>query len=222
MQSREAMPLDPTADLVRALERRIAPMPRHAVPTLLAFSAGVSSTLLAAVVRKRGDLTCIVVSTGDSADLAAARVAESYLDYRIDLLRLSPERGLAIARRIAVAEPNLSMPELLDYVPVVAAADRAQGERVLAGLGGPGAPDGERPWLRALRIVAPLAGIHGRRGVARSLTSRAAAALGLPPAFARPPRRPPREGSGIGPALREIAAARGTTVRALVRRTDSH
>jgi len=108
-------------------------------------------------------------------------------------------------------------------VPVVAAADRARGARLLTGLGGPGAPEGARRWIREIGVIAPLEGIReDRHSMSRTLASQSAAVLGLPPAFARPRRRSPREGSGIGPALRGLAAARGTTLRRLVRRTDSH
>ena len=183
---------------------------------VLAFSGGLASLILAALARKRGDLRCVVVGTRGAADVQAAQVAKSFLDYPVEVMRPSPRRALTLARGIHAADPRLTLPEVLSLVPLAFVEERNAGEAVLSGFG----LVPRSPVLRR-RLEAATSRAPGLRGVfarapSRRMALRIASELGLPDAFARAPRRTPSEGSGIGPSMRAMGHARHASVSRLL------
>ena len=209
--------------LIANLEARVDAAFADRDRVALAYSGGVASTLIAAIARKRGDLTCIVVGVDGSPDLEAARVAESYLDYRLELVTLSPAEALRLARRVAAAAPRLSLRDVLALAPAFAASDRMAGNRALVGFGASRLSAGQWELLASRRLDAPLRSVlAGRGGELRALAIRCATTLGLPRDFARPRRRAPASGSGIESVLRGIATSKGTTFPRLLRPHHYH
>lgn len=197
------------ADLTAAFEGRQG--------VVLAFSGGLASLVLAALARKRGPVTCVVVGTAGAADVQAALVAKSFLDYRVKILlpsRSSIQRAILTVR---TADPRLRVDDVLPLVPVALVRERYPQDLVLSGFGLVQRSSAVARHLYLSRMEAP--GMRGPPAVAlpRSSLLRLASALAIPDAFARAPRRTPLEGSGIGPVLRAMAHAHHSSVGRLIR-----
>ena len=67
----------------------------------LAFSGGMDSLLLALCLRKFTDLRCVVVGTPSSEDVIHARKLKSTLDLNLDVIELTQQRYIRIAKTIA-------------------------------------------------------------------------------------------------------------------------
>ena len=178
---------------------------------------------MAAVARKRGDLTCLVAGVDAAPDLEASRLAETYLDYRVERVVLTGTACVRLARRIADEAPSLALAEIIDLVPLVAVRERAGGGDLLSGCV-PGRPSTEaRAYLRVLRVRAPLeAAFAVQVHPHRRLLSEAADLLGLPRTFGHARPRRPGRGSGVERALRAAARDQGAPLARLVRPVDSH
>ncbi len=183
---------------------------------VLSYSGGLASLVLAAIARKHGDVHCVVVGTRGAADVEAALVANSYLDYPVDVLRPSPSSVLRTARGLRAADPRLSLADVESLVPVTLVAERWPQECLLSGFG-------LSPRTRALERHLLGAGLRPPGGwvVAGDARSRRAVLgladlLGLPSSFSRTARRSPSEGSGIGPTLRALGHARHRSVERLL------
>jgi len=184
----------------------------------LAYSGGLGSTLLAAIARKRCDLTCYTVGLRGSADLRAAEAAALFLDYRVEQIRITPSNAVALARGLAATVPMATAPEILSLLPAWTVAARTDRRPLLAGFGTAPTSSRVRDLLPNLRISSPLLRLEeGETSAVRRRLSACADVLGIPAAFGKPRRRPPGSGSGIGPAIRQIAASRHTTIRAILR-----
>lgn len=188
-------------------------------PRLLAYSGGLACTLLAAVVRKRGEVRYFVAGVEGAADLEAAEVAETFLDYRMERIALSPDRARETAHALRLRYPRLRPLEAMDLVPIREVASRA-GAGVLAGFAqGPDSPTFSRA-LRDASVAMPLRNrTAGLRGISRADLAACARLLGLPPAFSEAPRRRPADGSGVREALRRLAEDANASPR---RRRDPH
>lgn len=209
--------------LVDWLETEIAQAIGDRKRIALAYSGGLGSTLVAAIARKRCDLTCYAVGIGGAADLEAADLAHAYLDYRIEKIRLTPSKALALARHIAAREPDAALVDVFTMVPIWAVRERVTHGTLLTGFGVESLSKRMRNLLEPLETTNPLLSLGGERGPgARERWSACADVLCLPPKFGRPRRRPPGSGSGIERATRALAAERRTTIRALVRPPDYH
>lgn len=173
-------------------------------PRFLAYSGGLASTLLASVMRKRGDVRCLVAGVEGAADLQAAGIAETFLDYRVERIVLTPARALEAVRSIRSRYPGLRPLETLDLVPITGVASRA-GAAVLAGFAqGPMSSTFSRA-LRDASIATPLrTRTEGVQAISRAGLAAGARLLGLPPTFSETPRRRPAEGSGVREALRRF------------------
>jgi len=207
------------APLVSRLESVVTHAIRGHEGVTLAFSGGLASSLLAAVARKRCTLRCLVVGIDEAPDLQAARLAQDFLDVRLETLRPSALEILRWARSIAQAAPTLRPSEVASLVPLTAVLARPQAKPVLAGFGPVPLPLAARRYLRKVDAVLPFQGV-GMRAIARATLRAAARVLGLPEAFVRSRRRPPGEGSGVWSVLRSLATHRGTTVAMLLREPD--
>lgn len=194
----------------RALSRLDAAVARAVAgreEATFAFSGGLGSLVVAALVRKRCDLECVVVGTRGSADVEAAVVARDFLDHRLSVLRPTPSQALGTARSIAAAQPRLSLGEVLALVPLRLVEERYRPLPVFSGFGLTAngtalrrALASRSRWCPGLRL--------GIEGDTRAPLVRMAFAAGLPESFVRAAPRTPAEGSGIGPALRGLAHAR--------------
>src|SRR5439155_20027785 len=87
--SKRRSPRDPmgTSRDVRGFLRRLEDRIEELVPrddrVSLAFSGGLTSTLLATVARKRCDLICLVARTPDSPDARPANAAKQHFHFRV-------------------------------------------------------------------------------------------------------------------------------------------
>ncbi len=171
---------------------------------VMAFSGGLGSLIVAALARKRGDLRCVVVGFPGSSDVQAAKVAQLFLDYRIEVLRPSRAQTFRKARAIAAAHPGLPIPEVLALLPLALVEDRHGPAPVLSGFGLTVRGSAMRDALRPRGLHCPGIGLRPEPSTRASLV-RMALALGLPESFALAAPHTPVEGSGIGPALRALA-----------------
>lgn len=189
--------------------------PRH--PTVVAFSAGLASLLLAAVARKHGDLRCVVVGTRRAADVGAAMVARDFLDYRLDVVTPTPASILETATKLRAEAPTLTLAEVLDLVPLAFVEAHRPEATVLSGFGlGPASTSLRRHTAGRPSRSPTLRQAEG--GPSRHLVVRLAREMGLPDAFIQMSHRRAAEGSGVGPTLRTLGHAHHRSVDALVRR----
>ncbi len=170
---------------------------------VLAFSGGLGSLIVAALARKRGDMRCVVVGIPGSADVEAAKVAQTFLDYPVSVLRPTATQALRAARSVAASNHCLPVPDVLALVPLVLVERRYGPRSVLSGFGltarSPALRRALQPRRRGCPGLAPRAPASTRTSVVRM-----AIALGLPESFALAASRTPIEGSGIGPMLRAL------------------
>lgn len=182
---------------------------------VLAFSGGLASLLVAALLRKRCEIRCRVVGTPHAADVEAALVAQTFLDYPVEVLEPTGPHALQIARGIRRSAPALSVGEILSLVPAALASEGRKPALVVTGLGLKAHRAPVRGVLRDWQPRSP--GLELRLGrSSRTPLRKMAEAVGLPDSFVQSSPRRPMEGSGIGPVLREMARARGTTLARLV------
>ena len=212
----------PASRLLRRLEEASGRACRGGTLPVLAFSGGLSSTLLAALLRKRGELRCIVAGLDGAADLEAARLTETYLDYRVERIRLTPRTSLSIARDLGRRAARLSPGAVLDLVPIAAVLERTKAPRVIVGAG----HEGTRVALEAIqeprRLRFPIPVASGDRTPSRRDLQACADLLGIPETFSRARRRPPARGSGVREGLETVAADEGVPLARLVHSRDYH
>ncbi len=188
---------------------------RNAV--VLAFSGGLASLVLAALVRKRCDLECVVVGMPRSADAEAAAVAQKFLDYPVRVVEPTGPAVLRAARSLRRSAPALSVAEVLSLLPSALVREDRSKNPVLTGMGlkARGAP--LRSFLEGWSAQSPGLGMRLDRSSRVALRA-LADEVGLPESFTQAAPRRPLEGSGIGPVLREMARAQGGSLARLVSR----
>ena len=184
---------------------------------VLAFSGGLASLLLAALARKRCELTSVVVGFRGSADVQAALVAQTFLDYPVTVVRPTEAQLWETAGAVRASSPSLPVPEILDLLPLVLVEENRSDPVVLSGFGLTAHTTTMRRALKVRQVSIPGSGLSVARSPRASLV-RLAQAAGLPESFVLAARRSPREGSGIGPVLRARAHARHTSLARLLSR----
>ena len=202
--------------LLRDLEARLAGIAADGEPVRLAFSGGIASLLLAALIRKRADVDCIVVGIRGAPDLRTAADERLYLDYGVTEVCLSPGRALALGRGLARRFPSWSVPEILDAVPLEAVRARLPDVSIVAGLRGPLASRRTAAAFFDRGFSCPFLAPPAIRAD-RSRLVQAARALALPQAFVRTPPRRPAIGSGVAAALRAVGREKNLTMARLLR-----
>jgi len=168
----------------------------------LAYSGGLASTLIAMIARKRCALDCVVAGVDGSPDVLAAKAAKAHLDYRVEYVVMSREDALRIRAQIVRSHPGLPWRDVHNLVPLHATLERADGRTMLSGFGVPQPGAAMVAALRRANVVWPLHTIARGTTLSRSAVQSAAAALGLPPEWARVSHRAPAEGAGIRDWLR--------------------
>lgn len=206
--------------LARRLDTALAAAFADRDRVVLAFSGGLASLVVAALARKRGPLDCVVVGTRGAADVQAAVVARSFLDYRVEVLCPSPAAILRAARSLAAAHPSLSREDVLSMVPLTLVEERHGRDLVLSGFGLSPRSVPLHRLLAAARTLAPGLPAASHGSPPRRVLLRLAEELAIPDAFRLGPRRTPAEGSGVGPALRALGHARRASVDRLLRTED--
>lgn len=182
---------------------------------ILAFSGGLASLMVAALVRKRGDLRCVVVGLPGASDVEAAQVAHLFLDYPVSILRPTPTQALRAARSIAASDARLALSDVLALVPLALVEGRYSRRPVLSGFGLAARGAALRRALWPQRHRCP--GLRSRAPApTRAPLVRMAVDLGLPESFTLAAPRTPVEGSGIGPALRTLAHREGVSLPRLL------
>ena len=206
----------PTEGLLRRVDSDIRRAVAGQERAIIAFSGGLASLILAALVRKRCDVTCEVVGLPGSADAESAVVAEKFLDYPVRIVRPAPMNVLRAARAIVSADARLSPPAALSLVPLALVEARHPRERILSGFGLTWDSSPVRSFLRSRSTILP--GLQARTAAppSRFRLLRVADLLGLPESFFRAARRTPAEGSGIGPSIRAMAHAEHASVARLL------
>ena len=192
--------------LLQRLDADVATAIRGREPIVIAFSGGLASLLLAALIRKRREIVCEVLGLPGSADLEAARVAEKFLDYRVRAVRATPSQVLRTARGL-VRPGRLTTPEAMALVPLALIAARHPREPVVSGFGLTWDSPRVRASLLSGSSACPALQPRGVAPPSRRTLLGVADLLGLPEAFSRAARRRPAEGSGVGPVLRAAAHA---------------
>ena len=195
------------AEVARAIQGR----PRM----VLAFSGGLASLVLAALARKRCDVTSVVVGFRGSADVQAALVAQSFLDYPVTVVRPTEAQVWKAAQGIRASSPYLPVLEVLDLLPLALVERSRSDQRVVSGFGLTARTATLRRALKVRTVSTPGFGLPAARSPRASL-ARLAAAAGLPESFILAAPRSPREGSGIGPILRARAHARHVSLARLL------
>jgi hypothetical protein len=209
------------APLLRRLDSDVARAVDGQARVVLAFSGGLASLVLAALIRKRCDLVCEVVGLRGSADVQAAVVAEKFLDYPVRVLHPTPAQVLRTVRAIMSDDVRLSSAEALSLVPLALVEGRHPKRRVLSGFGLTWESARVRSFLASEPALFP--GLRARaaspptRGRLRSIAD----LVGLPTSFSRAARRSPAEGSAVGPAIRALAHAEHQSVERFLRLRSS-
>lgn len=186
---------------------------------VLAFSGGLASLVLAALLRKRLDLDCVVVGLDGAPDLLAARRAADFLDYRVVELRLSPKRAVALVRRV-LDRRRVAVRAAVALAPVMAVVAANPGKTVIAGCGA--RPDSLAPLLVEAGVALPWWSLTAGRGMPRSRIQALARELGLPEPFVRVRARSPPAGTGLEAALRSVGRERGLPLRGLFPRRGAY
>lgn len=163
----------------------------------LAYSGGLSSTLLATLVRKRCDLFCFVAGAKGSPDVLAATAARDHLDYRVEIVDLDVATSLRLARDLRAFRPTLSSAAIHALVPLGAVRERTLGRLLLTAFGTQRLDASLASVLRNWTAHSPLFELSRGRVPGRAVLRAAALSLGLPIEWARMAHRPPAEGAGI-------------------------
>lgn len=206
---------DEEARLLARLDARIAAAFSGRERVTVAFSGGLASLVLAGIARKHGELRCVAVATRGAADLGAALVARDFLDYRLEAVTPTPESILRTAIALRAGLPRLTLPEVLDLIPLTLIEARWPEEPVLTGFGLAPRTAALRRCLASRTSQSPAVRTK-RSGPSRRLLQGIGRELGLPDGFLLVAHRSPTEGSGIGPVLRALGHARHRSVDRLL------
>ncbi len=199
------MRADPASErFLRRLEAETTRVLADRERAVLAFSGGLGSLVVASLARKRCDLRCVVAGVRNAPDLAAAGLTQDFLDYRLDVVRLTPRASLILARRLADRHPGLPVAEILSLVPLAAVRERHRGPLV-AGFDGTSRTSAFLGIAESLSFASPLVRTSAGGVVPRARLLAAARRLGIPDAFTHVSARDPSVGSGVAPALRALA-----------------
>jgi len=187
---------------VRRLEHRVAQEVNGRPRSVLAYSGGLASTLLAMIARKRCALLCVVAGVEGSPDLLAARAAKAHLDYRVEYLILSRADAIRVRTRIATSHPKLPRNDIDNLVPLHAAREVAEGGRLLSGFGSSRLGAEMVAALRRVDVSLPIHAVARGTVLPRTMLQDATMMLGLPATWARVAHRSPVDGAGIRELLR--------------------
>lgn len=205
----------PASRAVARLDQDIARAVGDRDAIVIAFSGGLASLIVAAIVRKRCDIRCRVVGTSHAADVEAALVAQTFLDYPVEVIQPAGPQALRVAQGLRRLAPVLSVPEILSLVPAALASEGQRPTPVITGLGLRARGATLHAVLQRWQPLSPGLRLRLDRS-SRGPLRRMAEEVGLPDSFAQASPRRPIEGSGIGPVLRELARVRGTSLIRLV------
>src|SRR5438876_617040 len=122
---------------LRRLEDRIEELVSRDDRVSLAFSGGLTSTLLATVARKRCDLICLVAGTPTSPDVRASNAAKQHFDFRVESVLLDREIVRRNLQEMRALNRTMSMNSLRTLMPVYAVLGRHPGAVLLSGFGTP-------------------------------------------------------------------------------------
>ena len=165
-------------EFVGQLEDRIADLVSRHDRVALAYSGGLSSTLLAMVARKRCDLACSVAGTKSSEDVRAAKAAKAHLDYRVQFVQLDLEGTLRIRERIEASNGRLSSTAVRALVPLRAVLEVMPNYSMLTGFGPQRIDEEIERALQASGVQCPLLDLSRSRPLPRSILRAAATLVG--------------------------------------------
>jgi hypothetical protein len=197
--------------VVEQLEERIRSLLPERGKVALAYSGGLSSTLLAMLIRKRCDLECFVAGVKGSPDLLAAKAARDHLDYRVEIVDLNAATSVRIAKDLRASRPSLTSAAMHALVPLGAVRERTLGRILLTGFGARRLDTSLARVLRTWKTQSPLSEISQNRIPGRAALRAAALSLGLPIEWVRVAHRAPAEGAGIEHFLQTNGPSRGPT-----------
>lgn len=197
--------------VVEQLEERIRSLLPERGKVALAYSGGLSSTLLAMLVRKRCDLECFTAGVKGSPDVLAAKAARDHLDYRVEIVDLDAATSVRIAREFRASHPPFSPATMHALVPLGAVRERTSGRVLLTGFGTRSLDARFASALRIWKAQSPLSEIFPGHTPGRTILRAAAVSLGLPVEWARIAHRSPAEGAGIERFLQTIGPSSGRT-----------
>jgi len=186
---------------VEQLEHRIGDLVSGRDDVALAYSGGLSSTLLAMVARKRCDLECVVAGVESSEDVRAGKAAKAHLDYRVRFVYLDLEEVLRIREDIETSNRRLSPISVRSLIPLRAVLKETPDHAVLTGFGLQRMDANIETVLRGRGFLCPLMDLSRNRPFPRALLREAAISLGLPVEWARVAHRSPATGAGINDFL---------------------
>jgi len=189
-------------EFVEQLEDQIADLVSGQNHVALAYSGGLSSTLVAMVARKRCDLVCVVAGAEGSEDIRAAPAVKAHLDYRVQFVHLGLEETLQIRDRIEASNRRLSSTAVRALVPLRAVLEETPDYMMLTGFGTQRIDEKIGTILKAWGAECPLMALSRSRSLPRSILRAAAISLGLPVEWASVAHRAPATGAGIGEFLR--------------------
>jgi hypothetical protein len=195
--------------VVEQLEARIQSLLPERDKVALAYSGGLSSTLLAMLVRKRCDLHCFVAGVEGSPDVLAAKAARDHLDYRVEIVDLDAATRRRIMRDLRASRPSLSSTSVHALVPLAAVREKTLGRVLLTGFGARRLDARFASVLRTWRARSPLSEISPGGIPRRAVLQIAALSLGLPIEWARIAHRAPAEGAGIERFLQTVGPSGG-------------
>jgi len=189
---------------VKRVEERIRSFLPQRGRVALAYSGGLSSTLLAMLVRKRCELECFAAGVKGSPDVLAAIAARDHLDYRVEIIELDVATTLRIARDLRTSYPSLSSRAIHALVPLAVVRERTQKRMLLTGFGTRRLDATFGSLLTGWKIESPLSEIFSRSTPGRASLQAAALSLGLPIEWTQTAHRAPAKGAGIDRFLRTI------------------
>jgi len=184
---------------------------------VLAFSAGLRSLVVAAVLRKRTELKCVVAGARGAADVVESGLAKDYLDYDVHVVPLSPSRVLSLARDIASEHLHLPPGEVLDLVPLSAVRSVESRGAIVTGCHARSLPANLAKSSRLAPLELPLSDVLRVGPIRRAELRALGRHLSIPESFLRVRARPPASGSGVASAVRSYALDRQTSIRSLLR-----
>jgi len=187
--------------VLRRLEAAIADAVGGRERVRIAFSGGLASTVIAALVRKRAEMVCIVAGTKASPDVRAAEILKDFLDYRTEVVVLGRRDVERLLEDLRTRGRGLSSAECGSLVPLWAARSGAD-RHLVAGFGSQRMRPETRKVLADGGTVLPLVAATRGSPLDRSGLRAIAKLLGVPPGLVGVPRRPPARGAGIVEFLR--------------------